>query len=239
MLRFLYLLCLLTLATVCPVSPADENPTAAASAADSTEPTWLRQDFHLMDQDNQVFDLHRLAGKWTFIYLGYTHCPDICPTTTLTLNRLIDRLQLYPQHLVNTQVVFVSIDPLRDAQNIIGEFLAYYNTKFIGVTGSYDELLVLTKQLQIKHRLLSATDIKTREKRLLVEHGADIVLLDPALKIAGRFHLPHDDKTLLAGYLELRDQFEQSETDFRTVVKPERSYVNPPAHDAVGALQPQ
>ena len=84
----------------------------------------------LTDQDGQPFDLASLRGTPVLVYFGYTHCPDICPTTLADLR---DALRLVATPV---QVVFVTIDPARDDAAAMKQYVDFYQAGFIGLTGS-------------------------------------------------------------------------------------------------------
>ncbi len=71
--------------------------------------------FELLDQNEQLINEQTFKDKWSFVFFGYTSCPDICPTTLQVLNSVTDILASKNEALLqNTQVVFVSVDPERD-----------------------------------------------------------------------------------------------------------------------------
>src|SRR5260370_4544728 len=67
--------------------------------------------FSLTDDENRVFDLASLKGKWSFLFFGFTHCPDVCPTTLAVLARARDNIAKNTVGAEDIQFVFVSVDP--------------------------------------------------------------------------------------------------------------------------------
>ncbi len=93
----------------------------------------------LIDQYGERFDLRAAGrGKVTFLFFGYTYCPDICPITLSTLARALTQLE--PDERSDVLGVFISLDPARDTPERIGEWLAGLDPAFVGLTGSYEEL---------------------------------------------------------------------------------------------------
>jgi protein SCO1/2 len=88
----------------------------------------------LTDQDGQPFDLASLRGRPVFVYFGYTHCPDVCPTTLADLRAGIKKAG------VGAKVVFVTIDPARDDPAAMKQYTDYYDAGYTGLTGSADEI---------------------------------------------------------------------------------------------------
>src|SRR3979490_1943542 len=70
--------------------------------------------FAFTDHENRAFDLSRLKGKWSFLFFGYTHCPDICPTTLAILARTHEEIVKTTAAAHDLQFVFISVDPSRD-----------------------------------------------------------------------------------------------------------------------------
>lgn len=88
----------------------------------------------LTDQDGNAFDLKSLLGTPTFVFFGYTHCTDICPTTLADLRAAIQSAGL------PAKVVFVTVDPARDGPAAMKAYLDLYKAGFIGLTGTADQI---------------------------------------------------------------------------------------------------
>lgn len=103
--------------------------------------------FKLTDQNNIIFDEKRFQRKWSFVFFGYTSCPDICPTTLNVLRSvqvlLDDKTKENP---ANTQVVFISVDPARDTPEVLTTYMSYFNKNFIGVTADKNEINSFARQ---------------------------------------------------------------------------------------------
>ena len=161
------------------------------------------QPFTLIDQNNQAFTEEHLKGKWSFIFFGYTYCPDVCPTTLSTLKQINNALKKKSQNVSDMQVIFVSVDPERDKPGVLGEYTAYFSEEFIPVTGSADDLLSFSRQF-------SAAYIKeTTDSRgdYLISHTSSIFLVDPKMRIVASFSPPHDTETITSQYLKIHDMF--------------------------------
>jgi protein SCO1/2 len=153
--------------------------------------------FHLVAGDNKPFTLEQLKGKWTFLFFGYTSCPDVCPTT-LTEMATMSNLLAKSTELNTLQFVFISVDPERDSPEHLKNFVAYFNETFTGVTGTIDQLNTLTGQINIKHRRL-----EKQGNNYLVEHSADILLFDPQARLFARFPAPHYSEEISALFTEI------------------------------------
>ena len=153
--------------------------------------------FHLNAGDNNPFTLEQLKGKWTFLFFGYTSCPDVCPTT-LTEMASMSKLLAKSTEPNTIQFVFISVDPERDTPEHLKNFVAYFNKTFTGATGTIDQLNTLTRQINIKHRRL-----KEQGNNYLVEHSADILLFDPQARLFARFPAPHYSEEISSLFTEI------------------------------------
>ncbi|MDX1698926.1 MAG: SCO family protein, partial [Thiohalobacterales bacterium] len=113
------------------------------------------QPFSLQDHTGRPFDNAALQGQWSFVFFGYTNCPDVCPTTMSVLNSVAQRLQDSGE---KTRFVMVTVDPQRDTVEKLGSFVTYFNGDFIGVTGSETGLEQLTRQMGIMHMKVADAD---------------------------------------------------------------------------------
>src|SRR5437867_2566133 len=103
--------------------------------------------FALTDDKNRVFDLASLKGKWSFLFFGFTYCPDVCPTTLAVLARVRDNIAKNTVGAEDLQFVFVSVDPNRDTASKLGQYVEYFDTTFLGVTGDNAQIGNLASQL--------------------------------------------------------------------------------------------
>ncbi|MER2493853.1 SCO family protein [Catenovulum sediminis] len=132
------------------------------------------QPFVLKDEEAALFDNSALAGKWTLFFLGYTFCPDICPTTLADLNRVYPQLtKVNP----NVQVVLISADPQRDTHSRLKQYIEFFNADFKAVTGPHPDLLPFTRNLGLVYAMHGEGD------NYLVNHSAALVLVDPNTRI--------------------------------------------------------
>ncbi len=93
----------------------------------------------LTDQDGKPFALTSLRGSPVFVYFGYTHCPDVCPTTLADLRAAISAAG------IDAKVVFVTIDPARDTPAKVKQYLDFYAAGFIGLSGSDADIATAAK----------------------------------------------------------------------------------------------
>lgn len=89
-------------------------------------------DFHLTDHTGKPRSLPDFRGKVVVLFFGYTHCPDVCPTTLAGLSQTMRLLGTDAQKI---QVLFVTIDPERDTQDLLAKFVPAFDPSFIGLYG--------------------------------------------------------------------------------------------------------
>lgn len=136
------------------------------------------QPFELIDHHSAAFDQAALQHHWSFVFFGYTYCPDVCPTTLSILNGVAQRLQDVD---ADVRFVMVTVDPERDTPERLAEYVTYFNGDFLGVTGSDEGLTQLTRQLGI---LYNRVEPEGDAAGYLMDHTAGVFLFDPD----GRYH---------------------------------------------------
>lgn len=98
--------------------------------------------FELVDHNGQPFSSTSLAGRPRAVFFGFTHCPDVCPTTLLEMSNHLAALGTEADALA---VVFVSVDPERDTPHVLREYLSSFDTRILGLTGSEQQIKAATK----------------------------------------------------------------------------------------------
>lgn len=159
--------------------------------------------FTLTDQNGQPFTLDSLKGKWSFIFFGYTHCPDVCPTTLAILNNVDQLLKQKPQGDKDVQFVFISVDPGRDSPKHIGEYVAYFNKSFLGATGKPEVLTKLAREMSAMYFI----NKKPGQKDYTVDHSAAIVLTQPDGKMRALFSPPHIPSKIVKAFESIRELY--------------------------------
>lgn len=134
--------------------------------------------FELTDHNGQLFSKEQFNGKWSLIFFGYTSCPDVCPTTLQNLGFIYDDLKAIA---VNSQVLLVSVDPQRDTQEKLSQYIAYFNAEFIALRGGHEALFPFARNLGLMYAITG------KDEDYLVDHSASIVLINPDGKITAIF----------------------------------------------------
>ncbi len=165
--------------------------------------------FKLIDQNNAVFDEKRLLNKWTFVFFGYTSCPDVCPATLYVLKELHGILLDESSGSKNnkaaddTQVVFISVDPARDTPAKLADYVSYFNKDFIGATADKKEIDKLARQFGAGYII----EDKNAAGEYNVAHTSAIFLVDPYGRLVATFSQPHQASTITSQYKKIRKYF--------------------------------
>ena len=154
-------------------------------------------EFTLQDHRGRAFTRERLDGAWTFMFFGYTHCPDICPTTLATLRR-VER-DLAGHVSAPRQHVLVSVDPARDTVEHLAGYVSLFGPAFLGVTGEDAALSKLAREVGA----VFFRGEPGEDGSYLVDHTASIMLIDPRGRLVAVFGMPHDADSIATRFLEL------------------------------------
>ncbi|MFT4564453.1 MAG: protein SCO1/2 [Gammaproteobacteria bacterium] len=144
--------------------------------------------FTLTDSNGATFDETRLANKWTLLFFGFTHCPDICPTTLATLKQVREALLPVDEFAEIGQVVFVSVDGERDTPERLREYTDYFDPNFVAASGPSEKLNLLTRQFGMQVVRVSTDD----PADYWFDHPASVLLVRPDTRVAGEFLPPFD-----------------------------------------------
>jgi len=134
----------------------------------------------LIDQAGDAVGRDVFAGQWSLVFLGFTHCGDICPVTLAQMG-LIKEGVAQP-----LQLVFVSVDPGRDTPAIIRQYVSNYGPGFQGITGEPDELRVLAGAIG------ASFDVDEAPNRYVVNHSSALFLIGPDAEFRGVITPPFD-----------------------------------------------
>ena len=141
--------------------------------------------FEFTDHQGNSFTNQQLNQQWSWVFFGYTSCPDICPTTLQELNFVYDDLKKVAN---NTQVLLVSVDPNRDTQERLNQYIPYFNEEFFALRAGHDVLFPFARNLG----LMYSVHDDTTQDNYLVDHSASVVLINPDGDIAAIFKPDHE-----------------------------------------------
>ena len=155
----------------------------------------------LVDAQEQPFTTADLEDRFTLVFFGFTHCPDICPLTLQTLATANDNLRERGVELPD--VLFVSVDPERDSPQRIRRYLDNFDPAFEGVTGADEAITALTAQLGVvvqrhQHDGAEAYNVTHNSTIFVVGYDAEVVAI---------FSAPHDARVIASDFLLVRQRY--------------------------------
>ncbi|MDO3381744.1 SCO family protein [Gilvimarinus algae] len=157
-------------------------------------------DFELLDQNGQPFTREDFKGHWSLLFFGFTHCPDICPTTMADLARLHQAL---PDTIAKeTEVMLVSLDPARDTPELLNDYVSYFNPDFTGVTGDFLAIRRFANQVNVAFTKVTQGDDYT------VDHSGNIVIINPRGDYHGFFKPPFELARLKTTFSSIHESFD-------------------------------
>jgi protein SCO1 len=155
--------------------------------------TWLPQaktlaDFQLTDTDGHPFTRRDLSGAPTLVFFGFTHCPDVCPTTLLKLAQAKRRAALPA-----LRVLFISIDPQRDTPAVLARYVHAFDPQFRGLSGDPEVIARLAAEFGVA---VNRVDLPGGDYTM--DHTAAVFLVDDSAQIVAIFTPPFDAGALSA-----------------------------------------
>jgi protein SCO1/2 len=158
--------------------------------------------FALLDGDGATFTNDGFKGAWSFLYFGYTYCPDVCPTSMIALAILKQALEQTHPDLV-AHYYLVSVDPARDTPERLREYVAYFDPTFRGVTGERDEIDKLAGAASVIYVIPeSAPGVP-----YLVGHSSTITLIDPGGNVHAIFTSPFMPNQIAADFAKVEARY--------------------------------
>lgn len=159
--------------------------------------------FNLVDHNGKSVTENDFKGKWTLIYFGFTHCPDICPDELQKLAAAIDKIKAKAGFEIVP--VFISVDPERDTVEQVREYVKEFHPKLIGLTGDPDEIKKAARAYRVYY-------MKTEEEGsdYLVDHSIIMYLMDPNMEFLKFFGKNNDVDALSEGIINEIKQYKKA-----------------------------
>jgi len=172
------------------------SPIRSGTLLDKRRPV---KEFSLAGTDGQAYTRASLSGHWTVLYIGYTYCPDVCPTTLALLKTVQAGLGTDAAKL---QVSFISIDPERDTPERLAQYVHYFNPAFSAATGSNAQLDSLGADLGFVYAKVPGATPQS----YLMDHSSALILIDPQARLAGYLTPPFKTADLIADLKTILEQ---------------------------------
>ena len=164
------------------ISPGGERPVVTAAT--------IGGDFELIDQRGATVTEASLQGHPSALFFGYTHCPDVCPTTLFEATVWMERLGADAAKL---HIFFVTIDPERDTPDMLAEYLQAFDPRITGLTGSREAV----DEIIAGYRVF-ARKVPGDETAYTMDHTATVYLLDARAHLVGTIDYQEDPEIALA-----------------------------------------
>ena len=152
--------------------------------------------FSLQQSDGTQLVPGELKGHWTLVFLGFTHCPDVCPTTLAQLAQAQKQWTGLPDP-IRPRVLFVSVDPERDSPDAIGEYAHGFDRDTLAATTDVPALETFARSLSMVFAKVPAP-AGAPPDQYSIDHSASIAVLDPQARMAGVIMPPLDPRAIAA-----------------------------------------
>jgi protein SCO1/2 len=157
--------------------------------------------FTLADTARQTFGPERFHGRWTFVFFGFTHCPDICPTVLGAMAEVRDSIAGQSGGGTAPTILFVSVDPERDSPEHLASYVAHFGPGIEGASAPQDHLRRFERYFGATHRVVRRRDPGNYD----VMHSGEIYLVDPAGRHVATFWPPIDPAAWASAFLAIRN----------------------------------
>jgi protein SCO1 len=160
------------------------------------QPAAIGGPFQLTDQNGKAVTDKNLKGKPTLIFFGYTHCPDVCPTSLFEISEV---LRAMGKDADKVNAVFISVDPERDTQAAMKDYLSSFDPHLEGLSGDPDAIANVIKSYRVY-----AKKVPTKDGDYTMDHTALIYLMDRDGRFVSPFNLkrtPEEAAVELKRYL--------------------------------------
>lgn len=168
--RSFILACLLLATVACNRAEPPVQIQPQFHATDITGAPWGR-DFRLIDHAGKTRTLADFRGKLVAMFFGYTHCPDVCPTTLSDFAAAIRELGIDGEKI---QVIFVTVDPQRDTPELLAKYVPSFNSGFLGMMAAPGELPALAKEFKVVYQKSAVKSASS----YLIDHSAGTYIFD-------------------------------------------------------------
>jgi protein SCO1/2 len=141
--------------------------------------------FSLKDFNGRIRTLEDFKGKVVVLFFGFTHCPDICPTTLTDLKKT---MVLLKDKASAVQVIFITLDPARDTEDVLKKFIPTFNSSFLGLTGTESDIDKVANQLKIFNKKVNDGS----KAGYTIDHSAGLYVIDKKGSI--KLHISNGQK---------------------------------------------
>lgn len=144
--------------------------------------TWLDKPkevkpFMLESTQGGNFTEQNLKGHWSWVFFGFTSCPDMCPNTMKAFKTAVDKLRSDKVEQL-PQILFVSVDPQRDTLPVLQKYVTSFDPDFVGLVGGMDQVEILAKQMNVSYKDMGNG---------MIQHSGTVTVINPKGEIQAYF----------------------------------------------------
>lgn len=154
--------------------------------------------FVLVDQKGAEITEAAFRGQPSAVFFGFTHCPEVCPTTLFELDGLLKQMGDEGKDI---RAYFVSVDPERDTPEVMNTYVSNVSDRITGITGSPDKIAAMTKSFGIFSK-----KVETEGGDYTMDHTASVLLLDSKGDFFGTIAYEENPETALAKLKRLANE---------------------------------
>ncbi|MDD3352201.1 SCO family protein [Zoogloea sp.] len=166
-------------------SPSGEGQGRVGFASSDITGANYGKDFRLKDHTGAVRSLADYRGKVVTLFFGYTQCPDICPTNLLGMAEVMRQLGAYAEQV---QVLFITVDPERDTQSLLAEYVPVFDPRFVGLRGDEAATEAVAREFKVFYQKQGGT----RGGTYTVDHSTGTYVFDPQGRL--RLYVKHGER---------------------------------------------
>jgi protein SCO1/2 len=130
--------------------------------------------FKLVNGQGKTVTDRDFRGRYLLVYFGYTFCPDVCPTT---LNQMADALDALGSKGAEVQPLFITVDPKRDTPQVIGQYVANFSPRLVGLTGTPEEIAKVAREYRVYYAIHKNAE---QPADYTVDHSSILYLMSPS-----------------------------------------------------------
>lgn len=165
----------------------------------------IRSDFSLIDQTGRAVTEADFAGRWQLVFFGFTHCPDICPTTLAYMASVMD---LLGDRADRVAPLFITVDPARDTVPVMAEFVSAFHPGLVGLTGTESQVAEATQNFRVYYERM---DDAAAPDGYLMAHAGHLYLMRPDGKFEAVFLESGQSPDTLAEEILMRIEKEEKQ----------------------------
>ena len=153
------------------------------------------ENINLVDHNGIEFNLNTFNGNPSLLFFGFTHCPEICPTTLSQLSEITKNLQT---PINSTNIIFITLDPNRDTQDHLKEYIRYFNKNVLAITGEIDEIKKFADNWNVFFETIGPS-----QENYSLNHTATVFMLDRTGMFRGTIAWGENEKSIIKKIINL------------------------------------